>query len=217
MRVVIADDVLLVRTGVARLLQEVGHEVVGQAEDADGLVRLVATESPDVAVVDIRMPPTYTDEGLRAGERIRREYPQTGVVVLSQHVVRAYAQRLLSQPCGGTGYLLKERVTDPVVLGDAVTTVGEGGCVVDPDLAAAVMDEAAEGTVLSVLSPRERDVMVLMAQGRSNHAVAEQLGLSERSVESVIAQLFTKLDIPASRDVNRRVAAVTMLLTDKSV
>jgi DNA-binding NarL/FixJ family response regulator len=211
-RVVVADDVLLVRTGVARLLEEVGHLVVGQAGDANTLVRLVATESPDVAVVDIRMPPTFTDEGLRAAERIRREYPGTGVVVLSQYVVRAYAEQLMSQPTGGTGYLLKERVVDPVVLGDAVRVVGEGGCVVDPDLAAAVMDEAREGSLLARLTPRERDVMVSMAQGRSNYAIADELGLSERSVESVIAQVFAKLDLPTSKGVNRRVAAVLRLL-----
>jgi len=212
MRVVIADDVMLVRTGVARLLEDVGLEVVGDAHNAADLVRLVATASPDVAVVDIRMPPTYTDEGLVAAERIRREYPGTGVVLLSEHVVRAYAERLLAAPERGVGYLLKERVTDADVLRDAIAEVAAGGCVVDPELAGRILEQASVDSPLAGLTPRERDVLTLMARGSSNYGVARQLGLSERSVEAVVAQVFAKLGLDSSRETNRRVAAVVRLL-----
>lgn len=212
MRVVIADDVMLVRSGIARLLQDEGVDVVGEAADGDALLRLVALEQPDVAVVDIRMPPTQTDEGLVAARRIRREHPQTAVVVLSQHVDVAYAQRLLADLPGGLGYLLKERVSDVAVLVDALRRVHEGECVVDPTIVARLVRRRDPASPLGRLTYRERSVLLLMAQGRSNAGIAAELTIGHRTVEAACAQVFRKLGLEPSPDVNRRVLAVLALL-----
>jgi serine/threonine-protein kinase len=212
MRVVVADDVMLVRSGLARLLVEAGVDVVGEAGDADGLLRLVALEHPDVAVVDIRMPPSHTDEGLVAAHRIRQQHPSTAVVLLSQHVEPRYAARLLSDQPEGLGYLLKERVSDIAVLVDALRRVSEGECVIDPTIVRHIMQRPQASSPLGRLSEREKQVLALMAEGRSNAAIAAQLFLSERTVEAVTAQVFRKLDLEASPDVNRRVLAVLTLL-----
>ena len=212
MRVVIADDVMLVRSGIARLLQDEGLTVVGEAGDADALLRLVAHERPDVAVVDIRMPPTQTDEGLVAARRIRREHPDTAVVVLSQHVEPGYAQRLLADQPAGLGYLLKERVSDVAVLVDALRRVHEGECVIDPTIVARLMRRRDPASPVNRLTERERSVLALMAQGRSNAGIAAELSIAERTVEAVCAQVFRKLGLEPSPDLNRRVLAVLTLV-----
>jgi DNA-binding NarL/FixJ family response regulator len=214
MRVVVADDVMIVRAGLIRLLVDAGVTVVGEAADADELLRLVALEKPDVAVVDIRMPPTHKDEGLVAARLIRERYPHTGVLLLSQYLAPRYAERLLEDKPGGLGYLLKERVSDLAILIDALERVNSGQCVVDPAIVARLLDREGRGSPVGTLSPRERETLSLMAQGRSNAAIAHQLGIGERTVESVCAQLFRKLDLQPDPDVNRRVLAVlTMLRT----
>ena len=211
MRVVVADDVMLVRSGLARLLTDAGVDVVGEAADADALLKLVALEQPDVAIVDIRMPPTHTDEGLVAARRIRERYP-TAVVVLSQYLEARYAQRLLADQPGGLGYLLKERVSDIAVLIDALRRVTEGECVIDPTIVSRLMQRRRPNSPLSHLTPREREILALMAEGRSNSGIAGELVLSERTVETVCAQVFRKLGLEPSPDVNRRVLAVLTLL-----
>jgi DNA-binding NarL/FixJ family response regulator len=211
MRVVVADDVMLVRSGLARLLTDAGVDVVGEAADADALLRLVALEDPDVAIVDIRMPPTHTDEGLVAARRIRERYP-TAVVVLSQYLEARYAQRLLADQPGGLGYLLKERVSDIAVLIDALRRVTEGECVIDPTIVSRLMQRRRPDSPLSHLTPREREILALLAEGRSNAGIARELVVSERTVETVCAQVFRKLGLEPSRDVNRRVLAVLTLL-----
>jgi DNA-binding NarL/FixJ family response regulator len=214
MRVVVADDVMIVRAGLIRLLVDAGVTVVGEAADADELLRLVALEKPDVAVVDIRMPPTHKDEGLVAARLIRERYPHTGVLLLSQYLAPRYAERLLEDQPGGLGYLLKERVSDLAILIDALERVNSGQCVVDPAIVARLLDRERRGSPVGTLSPRERETLSLMAQGRSNAAIAHQLGIGERTVESVCAQVFRKLDLQLDPDVNRRVLAVlTMLRT----
>jgi DNA-binding NarL/FixJ family response regulator len=208
MRVVIADDVMLIRSGIAGLLRDAGVSVVGEAGDADTLLRLVALEHPDVAVVDIRMPPTQTDEGLTAARLIRQSYPGTAVVVLSQYLAPRYAQRLLADQPSGLGYLLKERVSDVDTLLDALQRVAAGECVVDPDIVTRLMNEQRRDSPVSRLSHREREILELMAQGRSNTGIANRLGISERTVESASAQLFRKLDLTPDPNDNRRVLAV---------
>ena len=214
MRVVVADDVMIVRAGLRRLLVDAEVTVVGEAADADELLRLVALEKPDVAVVDIRMPPTHKDEGLVAARLIRERYPRTGVLLLSQYLAPRYAERLLEDQPGGLGYLLKERVSDLAILIDALERVNSGQCVVDPAIVARLLDRERHGSPVGTLSPQEHETLSLMAQGRSNAAIAHQLGIGERTVESVCAQLFRKLDLQPDPDVNRRVLAVlTMLRT----
>jgi DNA-binding NarL/FixJ family response regulator len=212
MRVVVADDVMLVRSGLARLLTEAGVEVVGEAADADEALRLVALEQPDVAVLDIRMPPTHTDEGLVAARRIREQHPGTAVVLLSQYLEPRYAQRLLADQPEGLGYLLKERVSDIAVLVDALRRVSEGECVLDPTIIKRIMARPPSSSPVQRLTEREREVLALMAEGRSNAGIAAQLFLSERTVEAVTAQVFRKLDLDPSPEVNRRVLAVLTLL-----
>jgi DNA-binding NarL/FixJ family response regulator len=212
MRVVIADDVMLLRSGLARLLIEAGVEVVGEASEADTLLHLVRSERPDVAIVDIRMPPTQTDEGLRAARLIRSLHPDTAVVLLSQHIEPRYAQRLLADQPGGVGYLLKERVADIAVLVDALRRVNEGECVVDPTIVSRLMQRRRPDSPLLRLTNREQEILALIAEGRSNAGVANTLGISERTVEAACAQLFRKLDLEPSPDVNRRVLAVLALL-----
>jgi len=212
MRVVIADDVMLVRSGLARLLEDAGVQVVGEAGDVDGLLALVARQQPDVAIVDIRMPPTHSDEGLVAARRIRQEHPATAVVLLSQYVEPRYAQRLLADQPGGLGYLLKERVSNIAVLVDALQRVTEGECVIDPTIVAQLIRSRRPDSPLDRLTDREREILALMAEGRSNAGIARELGISERTVEAASAIVFQKLDLEPSPDLNRRVLAVLTLL-----
>jgi DNA-binding NarL/FixJ family response regulator len=205
---------MLVRSGLARLLEDAGVEVTGQAGDADDLIRLIDRDHPDAAIVDIRMPPTHTDEGLVAARRIRARYPGTAVVVLSQYLEPRYAQRLLADQPGGLGYLLKERVTDIAVLVDALRRVCEGECVLDPTIVARLMNRHRPNSPIARLTEREREILALMAEGQSNLAIATELTISERTVEAACAQVFRKLNLEPSPDVNRRVLAVlTMLRT----
>jgi DNA-binding NarL/FixJ family response regulator len=211
-RVVIADDVMLVRSGVARLLTDAGVDVVAEAADADELLKAVALDSPDVAVVDIRMPPTHTDEGLVAAQQIRERHPGVAVVLLSQYLQPRYAERLLADQPGGLGYLLKERVSDIAVLVDALRRVTQGECVIDPTIVARLMRRRRVDSPLGRLSARESEILSLMAQGRSNSGIAGQLGISDRTVEAACAALFRKLDLEPSPDLNRRVLAVLAAL-----
>jgi DNA-binding NarL/FixJ family response regulator len=207
-RVVIADDSILLREGVVRLLEEAGFEVVGQAGDADDLIRKVAAHKPDVAVVDVRMPPTNTDDGLRAAQKIREEHPETGVLVLSQYVEEAYAMELLSESAEGVGYLLKDRVADLDRFTDSVRRVGQGGSALDPEVVAALLGRRRQEDPLAELTPREREVLGLMAEGRSNHAIAEQLVVTERAVEKHVTSIFGKLRLQPAAEDHRRVLAV---------
>jgi DNA-binding NarL/FixJ family response regulator len=212
LRVVIADDVMLIRSGLARLLNDAGVDVVAEVGDADLLLRKVALEGPDVAIVDIRMPPTHKDEGLVAARKIRDEYPGTAVVLLSQYLEPLYAERLLADQPGGLGYLLKERVSNIEVLIDALRRVADGECVLDPTIVSQLMQRRRPASPLNRLTPRETETLALMAEGRSNAGIAGQLGVSERTVESMCAQVFQKLDLGASPNTNRRVLAVLTLL-----
>jgi len=211
-RVVVADDSALLREGVVRLLEEAGLEVVGQAADAEELLRKVRAHKPDVAVVDVRMPPTHTDEGLRAAREIRDELPEVSVLVLSQYVELAYARELLAESAEGLGYLLKDRVTDIDALADAVRRVGGGGSVLDPEVVSHMLGRARRDDPLAELTPREREVLGLMAEGRSNAAIASELVVTERAVEKHVTGIFGKLDLPASSEDHRRVLAVLRFL-----
>jgi DNA-binding NarL/FixJ family response regulator len=212
MRVVVAEDSVLLREGVARLLQEAGHEVVGQAGDPDDLMRKVRAHKPDLAVVDVRMPPTQTDEGLRAAKEIRSELPGVGVLVLSGYVEPVYAQELLADNAEGLGYLLKDRVSDVAAFSDAVERVGAGGSALDPEVVSVLMGRSREDDPLEELTPREREVLGLMAEGRSNAAIAEQLVVTERAVEKHVTSIFGKLGLTASGEDHRRVLAVLRFL-----
>jgi DNA-binding NarL/FixJ family response regulator len=212
MRVVIADDVMLIRSGLAMLLADAGIDVVGQAADADALLRLVDNQQPDVAIVDIRMPPAQTDEGLVAAKRIRERHPDTAVVLLSQHLEPRYADRLLADQPEGLAYLLKERVSDIALLLDTMERVSNGECVIDPGIVSQLMRRRRADSPLNRLTDREREILGLMAEGRSNSGIANLLSISERTVESVSAQVFIKLDLEPSADSNRRVLAVLTLL-----
>ncbi len=212
MRVIVAEDSVLLREGIVRLLGENGFEVVGQAGDAEDLLRKVRAHKPDVALVDIRMPPTQTDEGLRAAATIRAEQPQTGVLVLSQYVEEAYALELLAENAEGVGYLLKDRVADVERFVDSVRRVGEGGSALDPEVVARLVGRRRREDPLSALSPREREVLGHMAEGRSNHGIAEALVVTERAVEKHVTSIFTKLNLPPAEDDHRRVLAVLTYL-----
>jgi DNA-binding NarL/FixJ family response regulator len=211
-RVVIAEDSVLLREGIARLLEETGFEVAGQAGDGEDLLRKVGAHKPDVAVVDMRMPPTHTDEGLRAAHRIRAEHPDTAVLVLSQYVDEAYALDLLSDSTESTGYLLKDRIADVETFTDAVRRVANGGSALDPEVVGLLLGRRRREDPLAVLSPREREVLGLMAEGRSNSAMAEALGVSERAVEKHVTSIFSKLDLPPAVADHRRVLAVLSFL-----
>jgi len=211
-RVVIADDSVLLREGIARLLEEEGFEVAGQAGDAEDLLRKVGAHKPDVAVVDIRMPPTHTDEGLRAAHRIRAEHPDTAVLVLSQYVEETYALDLLSDSSERTGYLLKDRIADIEAFTDAVRRVANGGSALDPEVVGMLLGRRRREDPLAALTPREREVLGLMAEGRSNSAMAEALGVSERAVEKHVTAIFSKLDLPPAVEDHRRVLAVLAFL-----
>jgi DNA-binding NarL/FixJ family response regulator len=212
MRVVVGDDSVLLREGLARLLEEAGFEVVAQAGDAEELMRKVSAYRPDVAVVDIRMPPTETDDGLRAAIEIRRRLPQTGVVVLSQYLEERYAHDLVADSAEGTGYLLKDRVGDVERFADSVRRVGEGGSALDPEVVAHMLGRRRRDDPLAELTEREREVLALMAEGRSNRAIAEQLVLTERAVEKHVTRIFGKLDLPPAAEDHRRVLAVLTFL-----
>jgi DNA-binding NarL/FixJ family response regulator len=211
-RVVLADDSLLLREGVARLLEEAGLEVVAQAGDGEDLLRKVGAHKPDVAIVDVRMPPTHTDEGLRAAAEIREKHPETGVLVLSQYIEEAYAMELLSSNAEGVGYLLKDRVADLERFIDAVRRVGEGGSALDPEVVSRLLGRRRQTDPLAEISPREREVLALMAEGRSNHAIASELVVTERAVEKHVTSIFNKLNLPPTADDHRRVLAVLTYL-----
>ncbi len=213
-RVVIADDTVLLREGVVRLLGEAGFEVVGQSGNAEDLLRHVAMHKPDVAIVDIRMPPTHTDEGLRAAHEIRERFPATGVLVLSQYVESGYALDLLSNSAEGMGYLLKDRVSDLEEFATSVRRVADGGSALDPEVVAHLVGRRREHDPLAELTPREREVLELMAEGRSNPAIADRLFITLRAVEKHVTSIFTKLDLTASSDDHRRVLAVLAFLRD---
>jgi DNA-binding NarL/FixJ family response regulator len=210
--VVIADDSVLLREGVARLLEDAGFEVVGQAGNADELLLKVRSYSPDVAIVDIRMPPTHTDEGLRAAREIRQRYPGTGVLVLSQYVEPGYALDLLAESAEGVGYLLKDRVSDVQEFAAAVHRVGEGGSALDPAVVSQLVGRRRRDDPLAELTPREREVLELMAEGRSNQGIAERLVVTERAVEKHVTSIFGKLRLPAAPEDHRRVLAVLTYL-----
>jgi DNA-binding NarL/FixJ family response regulator len=212
-RVVVADDSVLLREGIVRLLDEQdGFEVVAQAADADELLRKVGAHKPDVAVVDIRMPPTNTDDGLRAALAIRAGDSGTAVLVLSQYVEEGYALDLVGDTAAGVGYLLKDRVADVDRFVDAVRRVADGGSALDPEVVAQLVGRARRDDPLGALTPREREVLGLMAEGRSNHAIAEQLVVTERAVEKHVTSIFGKLDLAPAAEDHRRVLAVLTFL-----
>ena len=214
MRVVIADDSVLLREGIARILGDAGLDVVGQSEDADDLMLKVRSYAPDVAIVDIRMPPTFTDEGLRAATRIREAHGQAiGVLVLSQHLDARFALGLVTAARGGLGYLLKERIADIEDFVDAVRRVGRGGSIVDPDLVRELLARR-DRDVLGELTDREREILGLMAEGRTNTAICGRLGIGSKTVEARINTIFSKLGLEPAADDNRRVLAVLAYLRE---
>jgi DNA-binding NarL/FixJ family response regulator len=212
LRVVIAEDSVLLREGITRLLEESGFDVCGQAGDGEDLLRKVGAHKPDVAVVDVRMPPTHTDEGLRAAQRIRAEHPGTAVLVLSQYVEEAYALDLLSASTERTGYLLKDRVSDVDTFTDAVRRVAGGGSALDPEVVALLLGRRRREDPLEALTPREREVLALMAEGRTNYAMADALVVGERAIEKHVTSIFSKLDLPLAAEDHRRVLAVLVFL-----
>jgi DNA-binding NarL/FixJ family response regulator/class 3 adenylate cyclase len=211
-RVVLADDSVLLREGIARLLEDAGFEIVAQSGTADDLLRHVGMHKPDVALVDIRMPPTQTDEGLRAAQQIRERWPDTGVLVLSQYVEPAYAMELLGENAEGVGYLLKDRVSDVDEFAAAVRRVAEGGSALDPAVVSQLVGRRRRDDPLDDLTPREREVLELMAEGRSNQAIAERLVITLRAVEKHVTSIFSKLRLPATAEDHRRVLAVLTYL-----
>jgi DNA-binding NarL/FixJ family response regulator/class 3 adenylate cyclase len=212
LRVALADDSVLLREGVALLLSEAGFEVVGQSGTADDLLLKVRSYAPDVAVVDIRMPPTHTDEGLRAAQEIREKHPEVGVMVLSQHVEPTYAMELLADNAEGVGYLLKDRVSDLEEFAASVRRVAEGGSALDPTLVTQLVGRRREHDPIDDLTPREREVLELMAEGRSNQAIGERLFITPRAVEKHITSIFGKLRLPQAPEDHRRVLAVLAFL-----
>ena len=212
MRVVVGEDSLLLREGIVRVLRDAGFEVVAQAGDAEDLVRKVCAHKPDVAVVDIRMPPTETDDGLRAAIEIRRRLPGTGVLVLSQYLEEGYALDLVADGAEGTGYLLKERVGDVERFADSVRRVGEGGAALDPEVVVQVLGRRRRDDPLAGLTERDREVLALMAEGRSNQAIARRLVFTERAVEKHVTSIFDKLGLTPAREDHRRVLAVLSFL-----
>jgi DNA-binding NarL/FixJ family response regulator/class 3 adenylate cyclase len=213
-RVVIAEDSVLLREGIARLLEDQGFEVAAQSGTADDLLRHVGMHKPDVAIVDIRMPPTQTDEGLRAAQQIRERWPDCGVLVLSQYVEPGYAMELLGENAEGVGYLLKDRVSDVDEFAAAVRRVGEGGSALDPAVVSQLVGRRRRDDPLEDLTPREREVLELMAEGKSNQAIAERLVITLRAVEKHVTSIFGKLRLPATDQDHRRVLAVLTFLKD---
>jgi DNA-binding NarL/FixJ family response regulator len=211
-RVVVGEDSVLMREGIVRVLAEAGFEVVAQAGDADDLVRKVSAHKPDVAVVDIRMPPTETDDGLRAAIEIRRRLPETGVIVLSQYLEEGYALDLVADSAEGTGYLLKDRVGDVERFADSVRRVGEGGSALDPEVVLQMLGRRRRDDRLVQLTERDREVLALMAEGRSNQAIARRLVVTERAIEKHVTSIFEKLGLMPAADDHRRVLAVLTFL-----
>jgi DNA-binding NarL/FixJ family response regulator len=211
-RVIVADDSVLLREGVTRLLEDADFEVVGQAADGEELMRKVKAHKPDVAIIDIRMPPTHTDEGLRAARAIRDEMPDTGVLVLSQYLEEEYALELLGDDAAGVGYLLKDRVSDLDRFTEAIRRVAEGGSALDPEVVSQMLGRRRVEDPLEELTPREREVLGLMAEGRSNRAIAEALVISDRAVEKHVTSIFSKLKLPPAPEDHRRVLAVLAFL-----
>jgi DNA-binding NarL/FixJ family response regulator len=212
MRVVVADDTMLTRKGIVRLLEEAGIDIVGEAEDADGLLRHVRQARPDVAIVDIRMPPTHTDEGLIAALAIRADHPEVGVLVLSQYVEPSYAMRLIEDHPEAVGYLLKDRVFDVAVLVDALRRIADSETVIDPTIVSRLVGRRRREDPLLELTAREREVLGLVAEGMSNRAIGSRLVVTDRTVEAHITQIFQKLQLPESADHHRRVLAVLAFL-----
>jgi serine/threonine-protein kinase len=212
MRVVVAEDVMLTRVGIVRLLREADVDVVAEAGDLDGLLRMVASHQPDVAIVDIRMPPTHTDEGLQAAGRILTEHPRVGVLVLSQHLEVTYAMRLLEEHPEGVGYLLKERVLDIAVLVDALRRIVDRECVIDPTIVSRLVGRQRFEDPLHELTEREREVLALVAEGLSNAAIGARLFVTERTVEAHTKQIFEKLGLETDPASNRRVLSVLAFL-----
>jgi DNA-binding NarL/FixJ family response regulator len=212
MRVVIAEDSALLREGLVRLLEDRGHEVVAAVADAGSMLAAVAEHHPDVVVTDIRMPPTHTDEGLRAAAELRRHHPEIGVLVLSQYIETTYATALLAANAGGVGYLLKDRVADAAEFAGALERVAAGGTALDPEVITKLMRASRQVGGLGGLTAREREVLELMAQGRSNAAIAEAMVISSGAVEKHVASIFGKLGLPSSEADNRRVLAVLQYL-----
>ena len=211
-RVVVAEDSVLLREGIARLLEDGGFDVVGQAGNGEELLLKVRSYKPDVAIVDIRMPPTHTDEGLQAAKEIREKHPETSVLVLSQYVEAAYAMELLSESAEGVGYLLKDRVSDVDEFRAAVRRVADGGSALDSEVVSRLVGRRRGEDPISQLTPREREVLELMAEGRSNQAIAERLVVTLRAVEKHVTSIFSKLRLPAAQDDHRRVLAVLTYL-----
>jgi DNA-binding NarL/FixJ family response regulator len=216
MRVVIADDVMLTREGIAHLLEDAGIDVVAQAEDAQALLREVRLKRPDAAIADIRMPPSHTDEGLVAAQRIRTEHPDVAVLVLSQYVEPSYAMRLLEEHPERVGYLLKQRVFDVAVLVDALRRITEGETVIDPTIVSRLVGRQRRENPLTELTPRESEVLGLVAEGLSNGAIASRLFVTERTVEAHVKQVFQKLGLAVRPDSHRRVLAVLAYLRSDS-
>ncbi len=208
MRIVIAEDSVLLQAGLVRFLTESGHEVVDAVGDADALITSIEAHQPDLAVVDVRMPPTLTDDGLRAAIEIRRRWPDVAILVLSQYVEEQYATELISGDTGGIGYLLKDRIAEVAEFQDAVVRVGDGGTVLDPEVVAQILARSRRQDPLASLSPREREVLALMGEGRSNGAIARELVVSDGAVEKHVSNIFTKLDLPPASNDHRRVLAV---------
>ena len=208
MGIVIADDAVVLREGAARLLTEAGFDVVAQAGDADDLLRKVRAHRPDVAIIDVRMPPDNVDDGLRAALTIRDELPDVGILLFSQYVEDRYLDQLLARGAEGVGYLLKDRVADVERLTDAVQRVAARGSVLDPEVVAQMLGRHRHEGPLDALTPRERQVLGLMAEGRTNHAIAQELFVSDRAVERHVTSIFAKLDLPTSEKDHRRVLAV---------
>ncbi len=212
MRVVIAEDLFLLRDGLTRLLEAHGFEVTAAVETGEDLLTAVLADKPDVAIIDVRLPPTFTDEGLRAALAARRELPGLPVLVLSQYVEQLYARELLAEGSGGIGYLLKDRVLDGAQFADAIRRVASGGTAMDPEVVARLLASNAGDGAVAALSPREREVLGLMAEGRSNSAIAQQLVITERAVAKHTASIFMRLGLQPSDDDNRRVLAVIAYL-----
>ena len=212
MRVVVAEDSFLMRAGVVRVLEETGFTVVGEASDADELLAQVRQHRPDVVVTDIRMPPTNTDEGVRAAAAIRAELPDTGVLVLSQHVRQDYAVQLLGEHAAGVGYLLKQRVMEPRSFAEAVRQVARGGSALDPEVVAQILERRRPGGPVDNLAERERAVLARMAEGQGNRTIASELELSDATLERIQARIFEKLELPSDVEGHRRVLAVLTYL-----
>jgi len=211
-RVVIAEDSVLLREGIARILEEAGFEIVGQSATADDLLLKVRSYSPDVAIVDIRMPPTHTDEGLRAARTIRDKHRKVGVLVLSQYVEPTYAMELIADDAQGVGYLLKDRVSEVGEFVSAVKRVADGGSALDPAIVTRLVGRRRGDDPVGSLTPREREVLELIAEGRSNQAIAQRLVVTERAVEKHVTSIFGKLQLPSTAEDHRRVLAVLVFL-----